>query len=271
MWIPRHWARASEGGRTALGWSDASVSEAETKARERLGRLLALGDGPTPDGWDYYPSRPVQEEILETRTLPGVALVVTRNRAGAQVLNTDRIAFVDVDLPERSDSWLGKLFSRKSSGPEPLAAALARIEAWAEEHRARVRAYRTARGLRLLRLDAALDPSGEDCQAMFTALGADLQYARLCRAQKSFRARLSPKPARVGCRSAPGSHPRPESTQADFRDWLESYEEACAGHAVCELLGERGPGTPLAAAQAVVALHDERTLRPEAKAEAELA
>jgi hypothetical protein len=265
MWIPRHWARASEGGRTALGWSDANVGEAEAKARERLRRLLELGDGPTPEGWDYYPSRPVQEEILETRKLPGVTLLVTRNRAGALVLNTDRVAFVDVDLPERSSSWLGKLFARKSSGPEPAAAALARIQAWAEEHRARLRAYRTARGLRLLRMDALVDPCDDACQAMFTALGADPQYARLCQAQKSFRARLTPKPARVGCSGAPGSHPRSEKVQESFRDWLESYEEACTGHAVCEFLGEHGTAAALAPAQAVVALHDERTLRPEAE------
>lgn len=269
MRIPRHWARASEGGLTCLGWSDVSGSEAERTARERLGRLLALGDRPVPGDWDYYPVAPVKEEILETRRLPGVTAVVTRNRAGALVLNTDQVAFVDVDLGARSGSLLGaigRLF-KKPSGPDPAeSSALARARAWAEENRARLRAYRTARGLRLLRMDRAVDPTGEECQRLFAALGADPQYARLCRLQESFRARLTPKPGRVGCRTAPGSHPRTDvATQAAFQEWLARYEQACAGHAVCSFLGEYGPAPAVAAAQAVVALHDPRCARAEGK------
>lgn len=265
MWIPKHWARVSAGERSCLGWSDASQGDAEGKARERLQRLLALRDGPVPDDWDYYPSTPLKEEILETRQLPGVTALVTRNRAGALVLNTDRVAFVDVDLPERPSSFFGALFKR-SRGPDPaLGAALARIESWATESRARIRAYRTARGLRLLRMDATLDPAGEECRRMFAALGADPQYARLCAIQASFRARLTPKPGRVGCNEAPGSHPRTGSTVEAFKEWLDSYEEACVDYSVCAFLGEYGQGAALAAAQAVVALHDPRTVRGEAE------
>jgi hypothetical protein len=101
---------------------------------------------------------------------------------------------------------------------------------------------------------------------MFEELGADPQYARLCRIQRSFRARLTPKPRRVGCSEAPGSHPRTEATaKAAFERWLERYEGACAGRSVCAFLAEIGSGAPLPAAQAVTALHDQRTLRPEGK------
>lgn len=269
MWIPRHWARATDRGRTCLGWSDSSASEAEGKARERLARLLALGDRGASGEWDYYPATPLKEEILETRRLPGVTAIVTRNRAGALVLNTDQIAFVDVDLPAKTGSLLGAiggLFRRSRAPDEAVGAALARVEAWAGEERARLRAYRTARGLRLLRMDAPLDPAGEECLRMFTALGADPQYARLCSIQKSFRARLTPKPRRVECGDAPGSHPRTDAAiQAAFREWLARYERACERYAVCSFIGEYGPGTASAPAQAIAALHDPRTVRAEGK------
>jgi hypothetical protein len=101
---------------------------------------------------------------------------------------------------------------------------------------------------------------------MFDALGADPQYARLCRVQESFRARLTPKPGRIGCGNPPGSHPRTEAaTQATFRDWLERYEAACAGHSVCSFLGEYGSAAACASSQAIAALHDARTVRTEGK------
>jgi hypothetical protein len=129
-----------------------------------------------------------------------------------------------------------------------------------------MRAYRTAGGLRLLRMDAPLDPAGEDCARMFEELGADPQYARLCRVQESFRARLTPKPRRVGMSGAPGSHPRTDgATRAAFEEWLRRYKEACAGRSVCALVGEWGTAPAIAAAQAVAALHDQRTVHAEGK------
>lgn len=263
MWIPRHWARVSRSGRTALGWSDASVDEARAMAHERLSRLLALGDESAPEDWDYYPATPPKEEILETRPLAGVTALVTRNRAGAEVLNVERVAFVDVDLPEKPRGFLGGLFG-KPRGPDAVLRALGRVEAWCESNRARMRAYRTAGGLRLLRLDALVDPEGEACQGMFTALGADPRYAGLCRVQKSFRARLTPKPWRVGCPAAPGSHPRAAGDQAAFRAWLEGYKHASAERAVCTVLGEYGSAAPITPTLAVAAYHEARTLRAEA-------
>lgn len=208
MNVPRFWTRVEEGDRAALGWSDTSVAEAERAGRERLAR--ALGAPLDPD-WDYYPSTPVREEILERPGVAGLQVLVTRNRAGARVLNVDRAAFVDVDLPARRRSLLGALLGRKRDDGAAVEAALDRARSWAEANRARLRAYRTARGLRLLRLDALVDPTGQACQSMFEAMGADPQYRQLCRVQASFRARSRPSPG------ASASRPRRPSIRARGR------------------------------------------------------
>jgi hypothetical protein len=266
MLIPRFWARAAEGSRTSLGWSDASSADAERMAHERLARVLELERGGSPADWDYYPSSPVKEEILATPLVPGVNVVITRNQSGALVLNTDRVAFVDVDLKERGASalaaiagWFGR---RKAARESEEVKALLRSREWAESNSASLRVYRTARGLRLLRMDELVDPSGDECERMFTALSADPQYGRLCRAQRSFRARLSPKPRRVDCPAAPGSHPRTDAEiAAKFRRWLESYERASAEKSVCELIAEFGTKHAVAPVRAVAEIHDRYTLR----------
>jgi hypothetical protein len=265
VFIPRYWSRAVEGSRATLGWSDASTAEAEKLARARLAKLSVPGGGEALPDWDYYPSTPVKEEILETPRVAGCAALITRNRAGAQVLNTDRVAFIDIDLHARSSllGSIGALFGRKRDAPDAgEVAALARAQAWAEINGARLRAYRTAGGLRLIRMDRTLDPSGEECARMFADLGADPQYSRLCRIQKSYRARLTPKPRRIGCSSAPGGHPRTDSEIVRaFAIWVQDYEHASRGHSVCSLVKELGTGTVVAEARAVAELHDRCTLR----------
>src|SRR5450432_889002 len=143
MFIPRFWSRVADGTRTSLGWSDASAAEAEKSARARLAKLVALGTDRAPSDWDYYPSAPVKEEILESPRLAECTALITRNRAGAQVLNTDRVAFVDIDLHQSSAplrSLIGALFRKKPAAPDPEeTAALARVQDWAERNAARLR------------------------------------------------------------------------------------------------------------------------------------
>ena len=62
----------------------------------------------------------------------------------------------------------------------------------------RVRLYRTPAGLRLMAVHRPFDPRGEETKACFDALGVDPVYARMCFNQRCFRARLTPKPWRIG-------------------------------------------------------------------------
>ena len=266
MYVPKYWVRKQQDRLTCLGWSDESAEAAERLAGERLAKAQRDKDAPGED-WDYYPSLPVKEEILAVPQATGVTLLITRNRAGVQVLNTDRAAFIDIDLPAprgNAGSFLRRLFGKPAAVPDPAAAALEIVRDWAESNDALLRAYRTARGLRLLRMDRLMDPASDETDRLFTALGTDPQYQKLCRIQKSFRARLTPKPKRVNCPASPGSHPRTDpKMQAAFAQWLASYERLCQNRPVCAYLADYGNGRPSEAARAVAELHDRMTLQGE--------
>ncbi|HEU4561453.1 MAG TPA: hypothetical protein VFS20_26605 [Longimicrobium sp.] len=124
----------------------------------------------------------------------------------------------------------------------------------------RVRVYRTYAGLRYLVTHAPFSPTGGETQAILTALGADVQYIRLCQIQKSFRARLTPKPWRIGMENPPSRFPfeSPAHEQA-MRAWEARYAQASQGRATCQFLEEIGDGAEHPDIAPLRALHDEQT------------
>lgn len=144
---------------------------------------------------------------------------------------------------------------------EKYAQAIARLgEALRQYGRATFRLYRTAAGLRAIAIDREFDPAGRDAQDLMAATGTDPAFMRLCLAQKSFRARLTPKPWRCDTRLPPGEHPRTDDhVRAGFVDWLADYERAAASYATCQYIETIGSGTLKGAAEKLVALHDRVT------------
>ena len=124
----------------------------------------------------------------------------------------------------------------------------------------RLRVYRTPAGLRLLALHRRFDPREEAVRACFDALGVDPLYARMCFKQNCFRARVTPKPWRMGL---PRLHPpyssawRPEHAALPARRaWVESYDREAQGYAACRYLETLGSGATDADAESVRVLHD---------------
>jgi hypothetical protein len=125
-----------------------------------------------------------------------------------------------------------------------------------------VRVYRTPAGLRLLAMHRTFDPADAAVAECFRAVGADPVYVRMCRNQRCFRARVSPKPWRIGIgthiRPRPGVWPvRPERRPERAR-WVEAYESSARGYASCRLLETLGGSAAVhPSARAVQLLHDE--------------
>ena len=293
MNIPRYWARCEAEADTpqrhpmavvAWGWSDRNMAEAEQRARQSADNLAArIRSGERlPDSYGYGSERPLREEIISEHGTPGRndSAVVTRNAYGALVLNTARVMFIDVDIPSEPsstaagpgllDSIIG-LFRGRPAAPPPVEAASApsaaeraildKVGNWvARNPDWGFRVYRTAAGVRLLVTHDTFDPKGSEVSEVMKALGSDPLYMRLCRAQECFRARLTPKPWRVGLQAPLFRHPW-VGTHAErtAQRWLADYERACAKAATCRLVTTLGNTRIDSPASSIIRIHDEAT------------
>lgn len=268
MKFPKFWARGQSGSFTAWRWSDSSPENARIEAFAAAKKLAAQFEADEmPDKYGYG-DRPMREPVLrEMRNASGdLVNAVTRNSYGCEVLNSAQALFVDVDLSDekpKSAGLFGSLFGKKAPEPEdPAKPAMAKAAAWAQQHPGwNWRIYRTKAGLRLLATHALFDPADPVCQQVFTALGADPLYKKLCQTQNCFRARLTPKHWRTG---VPLGHPparwpflSPDEEQA-FAGWLIKYQAACRSKATCQLL-DKGSGEVHPELQEMIAMHDEAT------------
>ncbi len=193
---------------------------------------------------------------------------ITQNAYGSLVLNTAQAMFVDIDLDEPSPTamlsyHLRSLFVRNLQRP------IAEIEARAMDHIAAffrtasdwsARLYRTHSGLRLFATHAEFQPDGDEALQAFSALGADPLYVRLCRDQRCFRARLTPKPWRCGHSANAIAWPRETDEQErSFQKWHDAYLERQAFYATCHLIDTFGSGKTLSTIAPLVDLHDRLT------------
>jgi hypothetical protein len=277
MNIPPVWIKALGDGRTpdgrtipvnVWGWGN-DPAAAQAIAEERLQRLLArLSRGePFPNKYGYGEVRPLREEILQTfpgNTPDAPLAIVTRNSYGAQVLNATRLLFLDIDFAPQPPTFMQRLmglFGGGSGADKTEEAFLADLYAKLRLHgKATFRVYRTAAGFRVLAVDKEFDPAGQEAQALMVATGTDPAYARLCRAQRSFRARLTPKPWRCGSVAPPGQYPHlSDRRQQRFDDWLADYERAASGYATCRYLETIGRGKAMGTAVPLVERHDQLT------------
>jgi hypothetical protein len=124
-----------------------------------------------------------------------------------------------------------------------------------------LRIYRTPAGFRLLATHRTFAPEDPEVAAFFHAVRVDPVYARMCRNQQCFRARVSPKPWRIGIsehlKPRPGVWPINPTRLPDRKRWVDSYETASLGFASCEFVESLGSGTIDPTVTQVQQLHDE--------------
>ncbi|MCH9696421.1 MAG: hypothetical protein K0U72_18035 [Gammaproteobacteria bacterium] len=157
-------------------------------------------------------------------------------------------------------SWIGRVVS--FFGTDRFEAALAKIEAFAEKNRRWIlRVYRTPNGYRVLAMHNTFDPVSGTAQDFMKSIGGDPLYALMCRNQNCFRARLSPKPWRIGVRQhmrpRPGVWPIAEERMSERRRWVRMYEKESAGFAACRYEKTFGSGIPSRKCEEVRRLHDD--------------
>lgn len=139
------------------------------------------------------------------------------------------------------------------------ALARRRIEVFLRRHPDwNLRVYRTPAGLRVLVTQRTFRPDEPAVAECFTALGADPRYARMCRHQQCFRARLSAKPWRIGVagRPRPGLWPVESQWLHLRRHWVERYERMAGEFAACRFVASLGSGQTDPRVAIVQHLHD---------------
>ena len=146
------------------------------------------------------------------------------------------------------------------AAPPTQAAVLAALRAWcAARADWRVEVYQTPAGLRLLATHAPIDPRGEEARAFFDAVHTDPRYRHMCEHQACYRARLTPKPwrigipSRIGFRAWPIRDPHALSTR---HAWVRQYDTIRQGWSACAWIEAVGTGSACPAGERVLALHD---------------
>ena len=143
---------------------------------------------------------------------------------------------------------------------DPFEAALARIRRYADAHGDwLLRVYRTPMGYRVLAMHDTFDPKQEAAFDFMKAIKSDPLYMRMCRNQKCFRARLTPKPWRIDMerlRPRPGVWPIKREYMDRRRRWVAEYERKSGAHASCRFVDTLGTGRASRDCERVKVVHD---------------
>lgn len=264
---------------TITGSSLTSASDAQRDARQRLARFVAFANthertGPPPEDW-YYPDRRLPEQVLQEIHGPdgGLIAVVTRNRYGAEVLNTDALLITDIDLPTPSTPGAPRAGLLRRVLGLPVSATSPEFKAHVLQEQSRitglikdfaqrnpslgVHTYQTRGGFRVLVTGTGARPGSDQAAGIMAELSSDHLYMRLCRVQETYRARLTPKPWRIGLPRNGSGDPRVTGSP-EFRQWYRTYTEASTQHAVCRVVDRAGT-QPSPEEQMIITLHDRAT------------
>lgn len=233
----------------AAGRSNFSLAEAAADARTRLRRVeLKIAGADLPEKEDY--AADIREEVVTELDLKNI---VTRNRYGALVLNSESLTMIDIDN-HRKGFW--ELFGLKKR--DNKAAIIEDMEklalrpAYAELG---FRLYETSKGIRVLVTGLYLDPGTEGKRLMHVS-HCDPLFALLCEKQKCYRARLTPKPHRIRQKGIKYRWPLDPGEQEHAKRWVEEYNRKSQNYAVCRYIKTLGRADYT---DRIIAFHDRET------------
>lgn len=285
------WSDASQAEAQAYADGRAKAAYDRIVAGERLARREPKVAYNGADGV------PIREEVIARHGQN----VITRNAYGALCLNTPNVLFVDLDFAKpfihmmptvqyvislavwSVIGWffqwsfftmaiiLGivtalSIFTHKMKSRPKLVTNEADARRLIDRFLARhpdwhFRIYRTPAGLRLLDMHRTFDPREPAVAECFRELGTDPIYARMCLNQNCFRARVSPKPWRIGIEShmrpRPGVWPIAPDRMPARQQWVAEYEEKAEGYSACRFIDSVGSSSEDSTVRGVQRLHDD--------------
>jgi hypothetical protein len=238
---------------------------------------------------------PIREEIVSRHR----DSVITRNSYGALCINTPDVLFADIDFDNIPSvkihlivivffitiaaiagfllkSWavFGAIAVVSLIAPSAISNLLLKFTGGAPE-RAKdrikkfssnnpewhLRIYRTPAGYRVLAMHRTFDPNAEDTIHFFSELKSDPVYVQMCKNQRCFRARVSPKPWRIGIESRmkprPGVWPINPARMPERERWVKNYDKIAHQYASCRFEEEFGSNTIDPKAEYIRSIHDD--------------
>lgn len=270
----KFWAKATMGPFKVWKFSETSLTEAQQLAQERVAIIAEKFKqfGLAPDHYLYSDTR-LREPVIQE--IPGA--IVSRNSYGCFVLNTSQAMFIDIDFEGTRNPQTGEtqtiehrhpdidstpgFFSTKSKDQLRQDFLLQKIEEWtATKPNWGWRVYRTAAGLRLLATHDVFNAEAPETYPVFSELYADPLYTKLCKVQKCFRARLTPKPWRCDWEAPQYYWPwESANDEVKFNEWAQIYTKKTAKYSTCMLLKSIGNSVIHPEIKNIIDLHDEMT------------
>lgn|SRR5690349_2967828 len=251
-WVSEKQTILIDGGRQEIicyGGSNSSTDDARMKAREKAEKIQRKIVG-EKHLFDEYEAE-IREEILQ---IIDDHSAITRNRYGAQVLNTESLMMLDIDKPKSS---FGDLFKKKdvASDKAKIFDMVRKLAITSKYKEYGFRLYETHQGARVIVLGKSFDPGDRETKKMMDEFNCDPLYTRLCLKQGCYRARLTPKPYRMKMNAYKVKFPG-NGDDHEFQQWLTNYESESRNFSVCQFVEQLGPNHSLTE---VVHLHDEIT------------
>ena len=108
------------------------------------------------------------------------------------------------------------------------------------------------------------NPADPQALDLLTAFQSDKLYIQLCKSQECFRARLTPKPWRVGMDNPPRTYPWiSDEKEQQFNTWSARYDQAITKHTACQFIAHHGEPTIHPDIQPILTLHDQLACDPQ--------
>ncbi|MGE0086086.1 MAG: hypothetical protein AB7S75_16890 [Desulfococcaceae bacterium] len=158
--------------------------------------------------------------------------IVTVNRYGALVLNTCQYTVLDIDDYSYEFSDLFRFFRSMTKKDRIISRFRKKLDKYPELGDS-FRIYETCKGVRIIG-NKYYDPDSPKFESRLRQLFVDWIYIVMCRKQKCYRARLTPKPYRMKINTVKIKSPTDCESEA-YQNWFAEYQKKASEYSVVRL------------------------------------